>query len=80
MTLRPDSFEPDEASHFGDLPPAAQRLVLALRNLVISIWSLNPSSPVTVYTSLNFTLVRGLIRVSIPFLIERVITFLTIKG
>ena len=26
LTLRPDSFEPDEASAFQDLPPATQRL------------------------------------------------------
>lgn len=78
--MRPDAFEPDEIHHFRDLPPAAQRLVLAIRNLVISLWSLHPTTVLTKQTCLHNTLIRGLIRVAIPHIIARVMEFLTVKG
>ena len=80
LTLRPDCFEPDEAKYYGEFTAAAQRLVLALRNLIVTLWSVEPCKVLTVEDCLNKTIIRGLIRVVIPRILERVLRFCTGKG
>ena len=80
LTLKPDSFEPDEVSHYQSFPPAAQRLILAVRNLVVSMWSISPTILVTPESCMQNAIIRGYIRAALPELFNLVIEFLTIKG
>jgi len=80
LTFRPDCFEPDEAKYYSAYSPAAQRLVLAIRNLIITVWSLDPSKVTTITECMNQTIVRGLIRAVLPELTRRVLRFATAKG
>ncbi|CAG5101961.1 Oidioi.mRNA.OKI2018_I69.chr1.g78.t1.cds [Oikopleura dioica] len=80
LTLKPDSFEPDEVAHYQSFPPAAQRLILAVRNLVVSMWSISPTILVTPESCMQNAIIRGYIRAALPELFNLVIEFLTIKG
>ena len=80
LTLKPDSFEPDEVAHYQSFPPAAQRLILAVRNLVVSMWSISPTILVTPDSCMQNAIIRGYIRAALPELFNLVIEFLTIKG
>ena len=80
LTLRPDCFEPDEARYYSNFTAAAQRLVLALRNLIITLWSKNPTQVLTIEHCTNKIITRGLVRSIIPQITSQVLRFCTAKG
>lgn len=77
--FRPDVMEEEELQHF----PTFRRLqnrYLALRNLVLTLWSLNCKEVLTFEKCMNHLIIRGLVRIAIIPQLQKILKFFTIKG
>ncbi|XP_022088783.1 lysine-specific histone demethylase 1B-like [Acanthaster planci] len=79
MCVRPDMMEHDEIQEFPEFTKE-QQMYLALRNLVIALWSTSCKEFLTVEKCKHHLVVRGLIRIRCAQLLVPIIHFLSRKG
>ncbi|XP_028404189.1 lysine-specific histone demethylase 1B-like [Dendronephthya gigantea] len=79
LCFRPDVMEPDELKEFPEFAKIQNRY-LALRNLILTLWSLNYKQILTVDRCVNNLILRGLARIAIIPQLERILRYLTLKG
>ncbi|CAK8697040.1 unnamed protein product [Clavelina lepadiformis] len=80
LCMRPDVMEVDEASAFPHYFKN-QTVYLAIRNLIISLWTLNPCQFLTVEKCIEHLLLRGLTRIRFCVVdIPDILQFVTCKG
>ncbi|XP_071804678.1 lysine-specific histone demethylase 2-like [Asterias amurensis] len=79
MCVRPDMMEHDEIQEFPEFTKE-QQMYLALRNLVIALWSTSCKEFLTVEKCVHHLIVRGLIRIRCADLLIPIIHFLSRKG
>ncbi|CAD5234884.1 unnamed protein product [Bursaphelenchus xylophilus] len=77
--VRPDGMEFDELERFPEFSIECMPY-LALRNLVVSLWALNPFELLTYEKCLNHLVCRGLARVWYSVQLKKVFNYLCIKN
>ncbi|KAK3782439.1 hypothetical protein RRG08_033080 [Elysia crispata] len=80
LGVTPDMMLEQEIAEFPDLAQDCPHLYLALRNLVLAIWALNPKEWVTKEKVEIHIICRGLVRISCVTFLPRLLTFLTRHG
>eukprot|EP00116_Pleurobrachia_bachei_P000905 sb/3461167/ len=79
LCFRPDIMETDEERTFPEFK-RFQVFYLALRNLIIAMWNLDPREHVTVQRVKRAVIVRGIVRIRYSLEAIRVVSFLTQRG
>uniref|UniRef100_A0A0N5BXI1 SWIRM domain-containing protein n=1 Tax=Strongyloides papillosus TaxID=174720 RepID=A0A0N5BXI1_STREA len=76
--IKPDIMENDEIGEFPEYTKESL-YYLAMRNLIVSLWSLNPYAYLTLEKCESYLIVRGLSRIWYLFELERVYNYLNLK-
>ncbi|XP_078481098.1 lysine-specific histone demethylase 2 [Ciona intestinalis] len=80
LCMRPDVMELDEAEEFPEYYKE-QTVYLAIRNLIVSLWTLDPKRILTISNCCDHLILRGLTRVRLCSLdAVRILQFATRKG
>ncbi|XP_077975414.1 lysine-specific histone demethylase 2-like [Styela clava] len=80
LCMRPDVMELDEAQEFPEFVKD-QSIYLAVRNLVVALWTLHKKSFLTVKRCCQYIILRGLTRIFLcEHLLPRILCFATYKG
>ncbi|GFO37512.1 lysine-specific histone demethylase 1b, partial [Plakobranchus ocellatus] len=77
LGVTPDMMLDQEIAEFPDMAQNCPQLYLALRNLVLAIWALNPKEWVTKERVEQHIVCRGLARISCVQMLPVLLTFLT---
>ncbi|XP_063690523.1 lysine-specific histone demethylase 2-like [Bolinopsis microptera] len=79
LCFRPDIMEMDEERTFPEFK-RFQVFYLALRNLILALWNINPKEHLTVADVEKAVIVRGMVRIRYSLEALRVLSFLTQRG
>ncbi|CAL1538712.1 unnamed protein product [Lymnaea stagnalis] len=80
FVVTPDMMVPAEIEEFPLMAQECPYVYLAIRNLVLAIWSFNPKEWVTKEKCMRHIICRGLARVCCIESLQRILSFLTYKN